>query len=51
MNAVEESRIRGGFWVLLLLSLFAWTPALYPGYWSGLEGFVPVFNSLNPTSG
>ncbi len=33
-----------GFWVLLGLSVFAWAPATFPGFWAGLEGFVPVFN-------
>lgn len=36
---------RLGFWVVLLLGVFAWAPATYPGYWQGLEGFVPVFNT------
>lgn len=29
---------------MLLLGVFAWAPATYPGYWEGLEGFSPVFN-------
>ena len=35
---------RWGLAALLLLGIIAWAPALYPGYWQGLEGFVPVFN-------
>lgn len=30
--------------VLLLLSLFAWAPLLYPGYLQAHSGFLPVFN-------
>ena len=30
--------------VLLLLSLFAWAPLLYPGYLQVHSGFLPVFN-------
>jgi hypothetical protein len=41
---------RVGFWVLLLLSLFAWAPATYPGYWEALEGFAPAFNVDQPGS-
>ena len=29
---------------LLLLSLFAWAPLLYPGYLQVHSGFLPVFN-------
>lgn len=39
---------RLGFWTVLLLGVFAWAPATYPGYWQGLEGFTPVFNVLQP---
>ena len=39
---------RLGFWVLLLLSVFAWAPATYPGYWEALEGFAPTFNVDQP---
>lgn len=39
-----------GFWVLLLLSLLAWAPATYPGYWEALEGFAPTFNVDQPGS-
>ncbi|MBK8050491.1 MAG: hypothetical protein IPK16_27345 [Anaerolineales bacterium] len=37
-----------GLFALLLLSIFAWAPALVPGYWEALEGFVPVFNVSQP---
>jgi hypothetical protein len=30
--------------MLLLVSLFALAPTTFPGYWEGLEGFVPVLN-------
>ncbi|MCB0189757.1 MAG: hypothetical protein KDE31_36045, partial [Caldilineaceae bacterium] len=36
--------IRTGFGAILLLSIFAWAPATYPGYWQALEGFIPTFN-------
>lgn len=34
-----------GLWALLILSIFAWAPATYPGYWQSLEGFTPVLNA------
>ena len=42
--------IRAGFGAILVLGVFAWAPATYPGYWQALEGFIPVFNitQLNP---
>jgi hypothetical protein len=45
MNVSQEHVVRFGFWATLLLSIFAWAPAAYPGYWQALEGFVPVFNA------
>jgi len=39
---------RLGFWAVLLLGVFAWAPATYPGYWQALEGFGPVFNVVRP---
>jgi hypothetical protein len=39
---------RLGFWVVLLLGVFAWAPATYPGYWEALEGFAPTFNVGRP---
>ncbi len=39
---VTASRL--GLGALLLLGIFAWAPALFPGYWQTLQGFVPVFN-------
>jgi len=41
---------RVGFWAVLLLGVFAWAPALYPGYWQGWEGFAPVYQSVTPTA-
>jgi hypothetical protein len=35
---------RLGLGALLLLGSFAWAPALYPGYWQTLQGFIPIFN-------
>ena len=32
-----------GFWAVLLVGIFGWAPALYPGYWQGWQGFVPVY--------
>lgn len=40
-----SQQTRLGFWVVGLLGVFAWAPATYPGYWQGLEGFVPIFNA------
>ena len=37
-----------GLITLLLLGIFAWAPATYPGYWLATEGFVPLFNATNP---
>jgi len=39
---------RLGFWTVLLLGIFAWAPATYPGYWQALEGFTPIFNAVQP---
>lgn len=41
---------RVGFGVLLLLSVFAWAPATYPGYWEAVDGFAPTFNVEQPGS-
>jgi len=41
---------RVGFGVLLLLSVFAWAPATYPGYWEAVDGFAPTFNVDQPGS-
>ncbi len=48
MNFSESRPARAGFWAVLLLGVFAWAPATYPGYWQGLEGLTPVFNALYP---
>ena len=48
MRAYETWPQRAGLGALLILSIFAWAPALYPGYWQGLEGFVPLFNAAAP---
>jgi hypothetical protein len=34
-----------GLWIVLILTVFAWAPATYPGYWQSSEGFAPVFNA------
>ncbi|MEM7131358.1 MAG: hypothetical protein AAF702_33905 [Chloroflexota bacterium] len=44
MNQTQSSITQIGFWAVLLIGVFAWAPATYPGYWQGLEGFLPVFN-------
>jgi hypothetical protein len=44
MNFADHRSVRVGFWTVLLLSVFAWAPTTYPGYWQALEGFVPAFN-------
>lgn len=41
---------RLGLWSMLLLSLIAAAPGLYPGYWQTIEGFVPVFNVAQPAA-
>lgn len=41
---------RLGIGALLLLGVFAWAPATYPGYWQALEGFVPIFNATGSRS-
>lgn len=48
MNGDERVPARVGFWAMLILGVFAWAPALYPGYWQGWEGFAPVFQSVAP---
>lgn len=50
MNIREGKTGRIGFWVVLLIGLFSWAPATYPGYWQALEGFVPVFNVTRPSA-
>jgi hypothetical protein len=50
MNRDATMPPRVGFWAVLLLGLFAWAPALYPGYWQGWEGFAPVYQSVTPTA-
>ncbi len=47
MNERDRNRVRLGFWAVLLLSVFAWAPTTYPGYWESLEGFQPVFNAVH----
>lgn len=46
MEITQSQSLRTGFWSVLLLSIFAWAPATYPGYWQSIEGLVPVFNAL-----
>jgi hypothetical protein len=49
MNSSDtRGATRLGLWVLVVVSIFAWAPAMFPGYWQALEGFVPVFNAANP---
>jgi len=50
MDWHERVPARVGFWALLVLGLFAWAPALYPGYWQGTEGFAPVFQAVMPSA-
>ncbi len=44
MDSGENQQPQTGLWVALILSVFAWAPATYPGYWEALEGFLPIFN-------
>jgi hypothetical protein len=48
MNFSDHRPARAGFWGVLLLGVFAWAPAAYPGYWQGLEGFTPIYNAIHP---
>jgi hypothetical protein len=49
MNTEENTSDRPlGLWVILLLTIFAWAPATYPGYWQSVDGFAPIFNTLYP---
>ncbi len=41
---VTPTASRLGLGALLLVGIFAWAPALYPGFWQTLQGFVPIFN-------
>jgi hypothetical protein len=47
---VTPTASRLGLGALLLVGIFAWAPALYPGYWQTLQGFVPVFNVGQPAA-
>lgn len=49
MKLPQRLSYHAGFWLVLLLSIFAWAPATYPGYWQALEGFIPVFNASRPS--
>jgi hypothetical protein len=49
MQVIQTQPIRLGFWSVLLIGILAWAPATYPGYWQGLEGFVPVLNASQPS--
>ncbi|MCB0061888.1 MAG: hypothetical protein KDE19_07230 [Caldilineaceae bacterium] len=49
MKLPQRLSYHAGFWLVLLLSVFAWAPATYPGYWQALEGFIPVFNASRPS--
>lgn len=44
MDFLGKQPVRAGFWAVLLIGVLAWAPATYPGYWQGLNGFIPVFN-------
>jgi hypothetical protein len=48
MQLPQRTSLRLGFWTVLILGVFAWAPATYPGYWQGLEGYTPIFNALQP---
>jgi hypothetical protein len=48
MRSNETVPTRVGFWAVLLLSVFAWSPAVFPGYWQGLAGFSAVWNAAHP---
>ncbi len=49
MRASNAAPIQLGLGVLLLLGIFAWAPATFPGYWESINGFVPVFNAGSTT--
>ena len=44
MISSGKKPVRLGFWAVVLIGVFAWAPATYPGYWQSLEGFIPAFN-------
>lgn len=44
MSSPSGSRLRA-WWILAGLTVFAWAPTTYPGYWLTLEGFAPIFNA------
>ena len=46
----DRDSLRIGFWTLLFVSIFAWAPATYPGYWQGLDGFLPIFNASSTSA-
>jgi hypothetical protein len=50
IHARVNGATRLGLGALLLLSIFAWAPALYPGYWQTLQGFLPIFNAGQPAA-
>jgi hypothetical protein len=46
----DATASRLGLGALLLLGIFSWAPALYPGFWQTLQGFVPIFNVGQPAA-
>ena len=47
---VTPTASRLGLGALLLVGIFVWAPALYPGFWQTLQGFVPIFNVGQPAA-
>ena len=47
MDFLGRQPVRVGFWAVLLVGVLAWAPATYPGYWQGLDGFIPSFNIVH----
>lgn len=47
---VTPTASRLGLGALLLVGIFAWAPAFYPGYWQTLQGFLPIFNVGQPAA-
>lgn len=48
MNESNGPNRAFGLWIVLILTVFAWAPATYPGYWQSSEGFAPIFNARYP---
>lgn len=46
----DSAVARLGLGAMLLLSIFAWAPATFQGYWQTAQGFLPQFNAGQPST-